>query len=99
LVVSPDSFNAAMQERLADIAELLVGEHCIVFDVQPMNLVVFDLDGILTDYVGADEECLVQAFADAYEIDELDRTGRASGRLDSFVHSMLNRSHCMKMMG
>jgi beta-phosphoglucomutase-like phosphatase (HAD superfamily) len=38
-----------------------------------MKLAVFDLDGTLTDHVDADEKCFVQAFADAYGIDQLDR--------------------------
>jgi phosphoglycolate phosphatase-like HAD superfamily hydrolase len=38
-----------------------------------MKLAVFDLDGTLTEHVSADEKCFVQAFADAYGIDQLDR--------------------------
>jgi phosphoglycolate phosphatase-like HAD superfamily hydrolase len=39
-----------------------------------MNLAVFDLDGTLIQHLGADEQCFVQAFADAYGIAQLDRT-------------------------
>jgi phosphoserine phosphatase len=38
-----------------------------------MKLAVFDLVATLTDHVDADEQCFVQAFADAYGIDKLDR--------------------------
>jgi hypothetical protein len=71
--VSPSAVAIARRSGKKPERDSLLQSQVLRFDAQTMKLVVFDLDGTLTDQVDADEQCFVRAFADAFGIDELDR--------------------------